>query len=60
MCNIKFGIIFKTYIYMQGSSCSTFTLTLTLIPRNLRKKNPNPNPKNPRKEIKSFFETNHL
>ncbi len=29
-------------------------------PRNLRKENPYPNLKNPRKEIKSFFETNHL
>jgi len=30
--------------------------------KNLKKENPNPtlNPRNPRKEIKSFLETNHL
>ncbi len=31
MYNIKFRIILKTYIHMQGPSCSTLTLTLTLI-----------------------------
>jgi hypothetical protein len=28
MCSIKFRIIFKTYIHMQGPSCSTLTLIL--------------------------------
>jgi len=31
MYSIQFRIIFKTYIHMQGSSCSTLTLTLILI-----------------------------
>jgi len=30
MYNIKFRIILKTYIHMQGLSCSTLTLTLIL------------------------------
>ncbi len=30
MYSIEFCIILKTYIHMQGSSCSTLTLTLTL------------------------------
>jgi hypothetical protein len=31
MYSIKFCIILKTYIHMQGPSCLTLTLTLTLI-----------------------------
>jgi len=30
MYSIKFRIIFKTYVHMQGPSCSTLTLTLIL------------------------------
>jgi len=52
MYSIEFRIILKTYIHMQGPSCST--LILTLILENLSKENPNPNPRNPRKELKSF------
>jgi hypothetical protein len=51
-----------------------FNPNLNLNPRNLKKENPNPNPnprnlrkenpnlnlKNPKKEKKSFLETNHL
>jgi hypothetical protein len=36
MYNIKFHIILKTYIHMEGPSCST--LTLTRILETLRKK----------------------
>jgi hypothetical protein len=37
-----------------------FKLNPNLNPTNLRKKNPDFNHKNPRKEIKSFFEIVHL
>ncbi len=51
MYNIKFRIIFKTYIHMQSPSCSTLVLILIL---ETRKENPNHNFRNPRKELKSF------
>ncbi len=37
-----------------------FNLNPNPNPINLKKENPNVNPRNRRKEIKSFFETNHL